>query len=167
MLETSELLETSEMFFGIPSQTFILIICVIIIGWLLSRRVENFTSVNALTEEEYNQEIRNVAAYVGPYIGEIYLYLRAKYYSAPTMQAGPMFKPGGINDPTLADPLLPIARSQVKSWIDSTKMRLKTKFGQDLMDLWKSKWDISYKQAANGVIEVTNVDNGKSATYVL
>lgn len=159
------MLSTSELLFGIPAQTFLLVLCVTIITWLLTRRVENFTGV--VTEDEYAQDVRNIASYVGPYIGEIYLYLRAKYYSAPLMKTGPMFEPGGINDPTLADPLLPIARAQVKSWIDSSKLRMKAKFGQEFMDMLRSKWDLSYKQVANNVLEVTYVENGKSATYIV
>ena len=161
------MLETSELFFGIPAQTFILVVCVVIIAWFLTRRVENFVGGGIVTEYDYNQEVRNLQAYVGPYIGEIYLYLRAKYYSAATNKAAPMFKPGSIDDPTLADPLLPITRAQVKSWIDSAKLRMRTKFGQDFIDLYKSKWDLSYKQVTNGVLEITNIENGKTATYLL
>lgn len=155
-----------ETILGIPGNTFFLIICVAVIAWFLTKRVEKFGGARPmLSDADYIQDIRNVAAFVGPYIGEIYLYLRAKYFTQG--KVGPMFQPGGINDPTLADPLLPISRAQIKSWIDSNRLRMKTKYGEDFMSTIASKWDLSYVEKNGGIIEVSYVQNGKSTLYVV
>jgi|SRR6478609_4353206 len=157
---------------GISSRTFLLLITVVTVAWFLTRRVEMFQTTQITvsgrgiaTESEFIQDIRNEASYVGPYVGEIYLYLRAKYFSND--KRGVMFQPGGIDDPTLADPLLPIARTQIKSWIDSNKLRLKDKYGEDFINRMTPTWNLSYEQKPNGVISITYVENGKKATYVI
>jgi len=148
---------------GIPGRTFLLIIAVIVISLLLTKKVENFTAARPIvTQAEYIQDVRDVAAYVGPYIGEIYLYLRAKFPNV-----GPMYQPGSINDPTLADPLLPIARSQIKGWIDSSRLRLKQKYGDAFIGPMSNTSDIAYNELNGGILQVTHVDNGKKSTYIV
>lgn len=149
---------------GIPTYTFLLIIGVSIVAWFLTKRVEHFSSARALVSEtDYIQDIRNTAAFVGPYIGEIYLYLRAKY----SQDKVPMFVPGSINDPTLADPLLPIARMQIKSWIDSNYLRMKNKYGEELMNDFGKSWNLTYTENANGVIEVSYLQKGQKSLYIV
>lgn len=159
--------------FGVSSRTFILMIIVVVVAWILTRRVETFQTIemaigggkSIVTEGEYIQDVKNMAAYVGPYIGEIYLHLRSKYFSEH--KKGAMFQPGGIDDPTLADPLLPIARTQIKSWIDSNKLRFKTKYSDVFLQKMVPLWDLSYEQKQNGIIEVTYTQNGKKSVYVV
>lgn len=151
---------------GIPSTTLLLILSVAVIAWLLTKRVEEFSGARPfVTDVEYVQDIRNAASYVGPYIGEIYLYLRAKYYAEG--KTGPMFQPGSISDPTLADPLLPIARAQIKSWIDSNRLRIRNKFGADFSSKMEPLWDLSYVERNGGVLEVVYVENGKRSVYFI
>ena len=147
---------------GINNNIILLITAVVIVAWLFTNRIEKFTASMFATDDEYIREVRNVASYVGPYIGEIYLYLRNKYHISI-----PMFKPGGVNDPTLADPLLPIARTQIKSWIDSSKLRIKQKYGEAMLARLQPQYDIAYTQGDNGVLQVVNTNKATSTTYVV
>jgi hypothetical protein len=161
-------LETSEVLFGVPLHTLVLIICVVFVAWFLTKRVESFMGRTSMFyEDEYIQEIKTMVSYIGPYVGEIYLYLRAQYHSAPTMRTGPMFKPASEEDPTLTDPLLPLARTQIKSWIDSAKLRLEKKYPQKFIDTMRHKWDLSYKQETNGILRITHVENGVTNAYLV
>jgi hypothetical protein len=152
---------------GISNVTLFLLAGLVIIAWMLTSRVEKFMGRTVVTDEEYIQDIRNMSSYVGPYIGEIYLYLRAKYYDPIKSIPGSMYKPGSITDPTLADPLLPIARTQIKAWIDTGKLRMKQKYGDTMITRLQPNWDLNYIQTTNGTIEVTHIENGKSATYIV
>jgi len=152
---------------GMSTQTIILLAVLVFIAWMLTKRTESFMpGKGVITEDEYVADIREMSSYVGPYIGEIYLYLRGKY-SDPIKPKGPMFAPGSVSDPTLADPLLPIARSQIKAWIDSAKMQMTKKYGQAMMARMQSNWDLSYTQTTDGVMQVVHNENGKSSTYLV
>lgn len=161
-------LELPDMIFGIPGNTFLLILSVIVIGWILTKRVEEFAAARpVLTESEYIQDVKNLASYVGPYIGEIYLYLRDKYSAVKNDPMPPMFQPGTVADPTLADPLLPIARAQIKSWLDSGKLRLRQKYTDAVLQQLSTTWDIRYTMQNEGVLQVTYVQNGKPSVYLV
>lgn len=163
--------EPSPILPGMSNITLFLLVGLIVISWLLTNRNEHFMPGNAiLSDREYANDIREFSSYVGPYIGQIYLYLRAKYYDAAITgvgTVGPMFKPGSIGDPTLADPLLPIARAQIKAWIDNCKMQMRQKYGDAMMERMQPKWDLSYTQSANGVLQVLHNEGGRSATYLV
>src|SRR5437868_6424890 len=107
----------------------LILILLAVVAYFWRNRVEMFEVIQpVVTPEEYYQDIRNINSYVGPYIGEIYTYLRAKYFDPENnVSLQPYFQPAGVNDPTLADPLLPIARAQIKAWIDSAKLRINKK----------------------------------------
>jgi len=151
----------SNNLFGIPQRTLLLIMVVVIVAWLLTNRVERF---QVLTDDEYSQDVRNVASYVGPYIGEIYIYLRAKYHAFDP-SGGPNFKPNAIDDPTLSDPLLPIARTQIKAWIDSSRLRAKNKYGDVFIDRMKPTWNLDYTQMEQGILQVNYTENGRRSVY--
>lgn len=131
--------------------------------------LRNFTNLSPIvTPEQYYQDIRVLSSYVGPYIGEIYLYLRGKYFdSVRNRSLPPYFRPGDINDPTLADPLLPLARTQIKSWIDTSKLRLADRYGKDFVDKYKEIADISYIETPEKVLKVTYIENGNATTYLI
>lgn len=154
---------------GINNLTIVLFAVLVFVAWLFTNRVEKFTTAMIVTDDEYIQDVKNTASYVGPYIGEIYLYLRGKYHTQDVLHpgTGPMFQPGSINDPTLSDPILPIARTQIKSWIDSAKLRMKDKYGEAMVTRLKPLYDITYTVAANGILQVINIFNGKAATYLV
>ena len=130
--------------------------------------LRNFTGLKPLvTPQQYFQDIRVLSSYVGPYIGEIYLYLRGKYFD-PVLNKSlpPYYKPEDVSDPTLGDPLLPIARTQIKSWIDTSKLRLLDRYGEEFIKKYSEKSDIYYTESAS-VLKVTYIENGKSSTYLI
>lgn len=149
------------------------ILLLVIVTYVLSKRVEKFTNIDLLgktivTEEEYIQEIRVLSSYVGPYISEIYSYLRAKYFNPEkNITLPPNFQPAGITDPTLSDPLLPIARAQIKGWIDSAKLRMETKFPREIKFKMATRFDVRYQETPEKVLKVTHVDNGKETVYLV
>lgn len=151
----------------------LLLVVIIVIGWILFNKngtgKETFTGRKPVsTMDQYTDEIRAVAAYVGPYIGDLYLYLRAKYYDPVLGKAlPPQFMPGSVNDPTLSDSLLPIARAQIKAWIDSSRLHIGQRY--EVADLlkWQKFADLSYKELPNKVLQVFYTEFGKTTTYLV
>lgn len=121
-----------------------------------------------VTKEEYLQEVRNVSHVVGGFIGDTYNYLRAKYFD-PVRQIskGPQFVPFGINDPSLADPLLISARSQIRAWIDVHKEKMKSKYSPEFLNIMKPQYDLDYIEAPNKVLQVNYVHNAKVTRYLV
>jgi len=151
------------------SNQILIIIAILFLTYCLSKRIETFTGAKAIvTVDEYLQDIRNLNSYVGPYIGEIYNYLRAKYFNPEkNISLGPMFQPAGLTDPTLADPLLPIARAQLKGWIDSAKLRITQKYGQVFLSQNAPKYDLFYEETTDKILKIVNVKNGEATTYLV
>ena len=130
--------------------------------------LETFTNavpVEVLTQQ-YKQEVRVTASYVGPYIGEIYSYLRAKY-NDPLGTLPLSFQPTSGADPVLKDPLLPIARSQVRAWIDTATEKLTKTYGKAFLSEAVKHYSLTYSVEADGVLKVTYVDNAVPQTYIL
>ena len=147
----------------------LIVVAILVVTYVLNKQVEYFTAVKAIiTPEEYYSDIRNLNSYVGPYIGEIYSYLRAKYFDPEkNVSLGPLFQPSGLSDPTLADPLLPIARLQIKSWIDSAKLLMKKKYDPEFLAEHAPKQDIFYEETPEKVLRVIHVKNGEAMTYLV
>ena len=149
-----------------------ILIAVIFVTIYLSKKKEKFQGLEfakpIVTKNEYIQEIRNLSSYVGPYVGEVYSYLKAKYFdSEKNISLGPNFQPAALNDPTLADPLLPIARSQIRSWIDSHKLKMKSKYGDLFVDEMKPQYDLDYLETNTKVLKIVYIENGKESIYLV
>ena len=150
---------------------FLIVACLVIVllTKLTATRVEKFSAVKAeMMLQSYIQEVRFIASYVGPYLGEIYTYLRAKYADPASGIPMPMYyQPQTPNDAVLKDPLLSIARTQVKSWIDSEKARLSKVYDEVFLRDARRLYDLSYTEGANGVVTVTMIDKGQPQTYIV
>ncbi len=154
------------------NEQLLLIVILVFVTMYLSKKKEKFQGLEfskpVVTKDEYIQEIRNLSSYVGPYIGDLYSYLRAKYFDPEkNVSLGPRFQPAAINDPTLADPLMPIARSQIRSWIDSWKLRMKKKYGDTFIADMKTKYDLDYLETDTKVLKIVYVDNGTESVYLV
>ena len=100
---------------------------------------------------DYIREIRNLSALVGPYIGETYSYLRTKYMNVGN-PASIHFVPGP-DHPSLKDPALPLARQHLKSWIDSWKSNMRTRFDPTVLEDMSKVYDISYEEISDTIGE--------------
>ncbi len=154
--------------------TGVIIAIVAIVTFLMfykqSHGIEGFASTVPIeiTANDYAQDVRVVASYVGPYIGEIYTYLRNMYSDASKNSVLPIFyQPTSDADPTLKDPLLPIARKQVKSWIDSAKAQMVKRYGENFINGAKAQNDLRYDELGNGILHVVLVQNGQTGTFIL
>jgi hypothetical protein len=147
----------------------VLIVLILFFAHLCSRRVEFFTmGKTILTEDEYKQEIRVLASYVGPYLGNCYQFLQSKYSDPSTGTFMPlMFQPGGVNDPTLADPALSVYRAHIKSFLGSAKLRMSKKYGQEFLDKYKRQYDIDYEQTGDRVLKLWYTMDGETQTFYL
>lgn len=150
----------------------ILLLAVAAVVYLfLQNGIEHFVSAVPIevTMEQYAQDIRVVASYVGPYIGEIYNYLRAMYTdpSNPSSIQSFSYQPALVTDRQLQDPLLPIARTQVKAWIDSAKTQIMTRYGEAFVNGAKKQHDLKYEMQSNGVLSVILIKDGEAQTYML
>jgi hypothetical protein len=149
----------------------VIVIVIIVAAYFLSRsRVESFVSAVPIeiTMEQYAQDLRVLASYVGPYIGEIYNYLRGMY-SDPSQPSTMQFsyQPASVLDKQLQDPLLPVARAQVKAWIDSAKVQIQARYGLAFIKGAEKQHDLRYETLANGVLHVMMIKDGQSQTYLL
>ena len=173
-----------ERFLGITWRTGLIFLALVLVFFYTQRKTEGFTPVsftqmayghdisglsagtNASFEEQYVQDVQNLAYTVGPYIGDMYTYLRSKYLDQLNVPA-PDFLPGDSKDPTFSDGLLPIAREQIRNWIDSNKFMMEKKYGIDKLSEYANVCSLTYKDGANGVLEVTYVNKGSSKSYFL
>lgn len=159
-----------------PSQTstIILLVAVAVALFIIGRGsigLEGFMSAEVpmdIALQEHAQDVRVVASYVGPYIGEIYAYLRTMY-SDPSKDVflPPLYQPTSDTDATLQDPLLPIARTQVKAWIDSAKTQMANRYGDAFLTGAKLRNDLRYEEQASNVLHVILTQDGKSQTFIL
>lgn len=154
------------------SGTVIAIVAIFAILFLFTRNtgIESFASAVPveMTLADYAQDVRVVASYVGPYIGEIYTYLRTMYSDASRNSALPIFyQPTSDTEETLKDPLVPIARTQVKAWIDSAKVQMNKRYGASFIDAAKALNDLRYEEKSNGVLHVVLVQDGVTGTFLL
>src|SRR5690349_12867126 len=137
--------------------TTIVIIGVLIYMWMTLNRKELFTASTFVYPEEamvgeYQQEIQNLAAIIGPYIGDTYTFLRAKYLNSfKDSPIPPAYMPG-VNDPTLADPMLPQVRVQIKAWIDTRHKMYEQRYGVARVKNMSKTWDISYVEGEGKVL---------------
>lgn len=152
------------------------IILVIVLVFLLtvgvfSNRIEGFSSVmlpHELTMHEYIQEVRVLASYVGPYIGEIYSFLRVKYANPDkNLPMPPYYQPMADTDITLKDPLLPMARAQIVAWLDSANVKFVKRYGADFLAAAKQSYSLEYKVQTDDVLHVTMTEDGVSQTYIV
>ncbi len=151
-------------------QLFLIVAVLLTFYYINGKGIESFASAVPVevTLDEYAQDIRVLASYVGPYIGEIYTYLRTMYSDASQNTALPIFyQPTSDDDPTLKDPLLAIARKQVKSWIDSSKAQMLKRYGDAFINSVKSQNDLRYETQSSGVLHIVLVQNGQIATFIL
>lgn len=126
-----------------------------------------FTYPEYAREGEYEQDVMNLAAVIGPYIGETYTYLRAKYLNSfKDSPIPPAYQPG-VNDPTLADPMLPQVRVQIKAWIDTHHQLWQSRYGVARVQEMAKKWDISYSEGQGKVLTVTYTQNGHKHVYMI
>jgi len=126
---------------------------------------ESFAMKDA-NEESYIFDVTFVKAYVGPFLGDIYTTLRAKNFNTTVEEVPYSWKltPG---DKNLTDGLLPLARAQVISWIDSFDTNCNVKYSAaDLLD-FKKKNDLEYVKNADNSLTVNLVSDGVSTSYVL
>ena len=134
------------------------------------RTVENFTFGKIITSQsDYISDVRNVVGTVGPYVGDVYSYLRNKYSQPGSTNVAPVaYRPQSKTDPTLNDPFLPIARTQIKAWINSSRAQWQKKYPViDLLD-WRKKFDLNYDEdPVTNQIAVTHVYDGKATEYIV
>ena len=114
-------------------------------------QVEEF---NDTTYNDYTQDIRNMVSYIGPYVAQIYSYLNGQ-------SANSMYIPTSPEN----DDILPIARGQIQSWIDSARKNMLDKYGQDTIDRYKSSWDLFYTIDKKGGLIITFVQFGDTLNY--
>ena len=129
--------------------------------------LEEFEAQRGPTQAEFVQNVRELAAIVGPYIGETYTYLRNKYLESFKDHPLPPAYTPLLNDPTLADPLLPIARVQIKAWIDSAHKLWEMKYGIQRTKEWGTNWDLTYAEADTKILTVTYTQNGVKHLYII
>lgn len=148
---------------------FVVLTAIVVLYFVWGQRVEAFQSVVPIehTMREYEQDVRVLASYVGPYIGEIYAYLRAKYSDPGTMSSPSGYQPNKEDQVTLSDSLLPIARTQVTSWIDSARKMMLKKYGAVFLDAVKVKHNLTYEINEKGVLRVLWTKNGVLQSYIM
>ena len=116
---------------------------------------------------QYAQDVRVLASYVGPYLGEIYNYLRVKYNDPVTGIPPPLEYLPTDNDVALQDPLVPKARAQVRSWIDSASQRFVKTYGSAFLSEAKKHFNLAYEVKGDNVLHITLTDDGTSQTFIL
>ena len=115
-----------------------------------------------VTEQEYIQDVNNIVAYVGSYIGGLYLHLRAQQFNPVSQVASepfyiPMEKDQGV--------ITENARHQVKLYLESVLGVLRDKYPKDMME--KSKWGISYGITSDNRVAVSYKTNGHVQKYLV
>lgn len=119
-----------------------------------------------LIEQSYLSDVKFVSAYVGPFIGDMYTTLRAKNNDTTIVDI-PFDTRLKNGDPHLSDALLPIARQQVISWIDSFNAQCAIKYKiADLVEFRKRN-DLEYNKNLDNSLTVNLVADGNINSYIL
>jgi hypothetical protein len=63
--------------------------------------------------------------------------------------------------------LIPIARTQIKAWIDSAQSNFMRRYGKAFLSVASQSYNLTYKEEARGVLHVVMTENGVSQTYIL
>ena len=131
-------------------------------------------------QQEYDKDIRYYASYIGQYLGEVYLYLRAKQYN-PYNSANPASPPRWIplsindnmlkyiNDEYSSDNTVKKARVQALAFMNKMNDIMKKKYQANLSDVlkWKKRFSLSHNIAPNGVIIFYYTEYGRNYVYYL
>ena len=151
----------------------VIIVCLVIIsgnhlyGVCTRTPTENFggrfslKSIN-LTDQDYIQDVANIANEVGGYIGDIYLNLREASFDPVSQTASvPNWKPETEKDVQNV-PLN--AKIQIKGYLTTAIQMLNEKYPKEIIN--SSKWGITFTEKDN-VIYVTYKANGIESTYIV
>ena len=133
--------------------------------------IENFASIMPhayRTQQDYETEMRNLAeGLVGPFIGDLYLHLRAKGFDNMNAIGLPAeYIPTSTSDVLLNDPILIPARRQIKNWIDVIKARMATQYDAKFLNSMALVHNLFYKEQDERLI-VTYIVGGLSGTYIV
>jgi hypothetical protein len=133
----------------------LLLISIIVLAYLFNHNVEFF---NDVTFDEYIGDIKVMAAFVGPYVGDVYSYLRTRVKSSP-----PMYIPSSLSEND-GDHLLKLARHEIKQWIDSSRANIELKYSPEFLAKYRTQWDLFYKESNDGLI-VSYRSNGDTKLF--
>ena len=157
----------------------LMLFCLIITG---KSSIENYTARFSLNEPvvnqaEYEKDIRFFASYIGAYLGDLYLHLRAKQfnpYSKGAYASPPNWIPVTLNDQLLQfdvlDPMdhsSELSRQQAITFLDSVKEQIQQKYSISQLQQWSPLWNLNYTRNDKGMITVFYTENGKNFVYYL
>ena len=150
-------------------ELFAVIVLVLVIYWNSSSSTENFISSEdqeTILHYQYINDLRVIAGYVGPFMGNIYVYLRAKYLFDPESPINDQLmylpKPG---DKVLTDSILPESRIQVMAWIDSENKIMQMRYPN--LDSYKKTDALTYNVNSDRSLTITHLVDGKTFNYLL
>jgi len=116
-----------------------------------------------VNEEEYIQDVKNIASYVGDYVSQIYLNLRSKQFNPVTQEASvPLWEPKSISD---VKHISHQSRHQIHSYLKSAEDWLKQKYPDTIRD--SSKWNIHHEIDNDGFITIYYKTNGYIKKYIV
>lgn len=123
--------------------------------------------------DEYANDIRYFAAYVGFYVSGVYADRRARLFNDMTgFGVGNSWAPrGDLNNVDQImlkndDNILSTARFQLKVYLDSMAKYLNDKYPNDLIN--NTVWNMYYvENPENGVLRITYIENGNETSYLV
>ena len=128
---------------------------------------ENFTGRYSLVptlvdDEEYIKDVKNIAAYVGNYVGQIYVHLRSKQFDTVSKNASvPMWEPKSIND---VEGVPQEAKHQIDVYMKSATKWLNNKYPESIRKA--SKWGIKHEMK-DGNIYIHYKTDGFTRKYLV
>ncbi|RKO94851.1 group II dsDNA virus coat/capsid protein [Blyttiomyces helicus] len=152
----------------LQNSPWVILILIAIVTWLLSRQVESFApmafydGMPVTDENEYIQDVANMAAYVSDNVTDVFMFIRAKYFErVKDIPFSSNYQPNSINDKVLDDPMLPLLVTQLKSWITSSRNRIERKYPADRLIDYRKKNDLFFTQDPNSKnLKLTFIKNG-------
>jgi hypothetical protein len=135
---------------------------------------EKFVSFGTtiVTKEEYIKDIKNIAAFVGDYIGSIYFDRRNRLFSTTdSASALPLtWQPNTPFDPILIEDdhnTFYNARKVLTTYIDGAIEWINSKYSNSFLAQMSPEWDISYIVNSNGVLTISYTSFGNTREYYI
>jgi hypothetical protein len=151
----------------VHQRILIFLIITFIVYILYDPIVEQFTGnpmVSPLvTDEEYIRDVKNIAAYVGDYVGGIYLYLRAQKFNPVTKSAvDPFWEPSTAKD---VESVSERTRNDIHVYLLSAEKLLDRKYPKAIKQ--GSLYGISHSMNEDGTITIYYKNDGFVRKYLV
>lgn len=132
-----------------------------------TKLTEGFTVSTTYRQTEWITDVRFLIGYIGPYLTQAYMYLRAMYSDGLRNRPMPPLYIPQKQDASLKDPNLQFVRSQIKNFVNTWFEQIKLKYSAAEIETFGRLWNLTYNENADGTLTVVFTRNGQSQSFLV